>query len=67
MEGIFVMMPVKVMSKHCQTCVDLDIDTDCYPVIEGNERQIIQDIKCRNLFKCCRIRDQIMKEAEGNA
>lgn len=66
MEGIFVMMPIKVLNRHCQTCVDLEIDTDCYPVIEGNERQIIQDMKCRNLSKCCRIREQIMKEAEEN-
>ncbi len=66
MEGIFVMMPIKVMNGHCHTCVDLEIDTDCYPVIEGNERKIIQDMKCRNLSKCCRIREQILKEAEEN-
>lgn len=65
MEGIFVMMPIKVLNKQCSTCVDLNIDTDCYPVIEGEKRQIIQDMKCRNLSKCCRIRDQILKEAEA--
>lgn len=64
MEGIFVMMPIKVLNKQCSTCVDLDIDTDCYPVIEGDKRQIIQHMVCRNLPLCCRIRDQILREAE---